>query len=299
MSKRCGLGISQILIWANLHGSRFYSWKRNIDKKVKRSVPHEHFILPEEKNAIVKFKQKHPQVGYRRLTWMMVDQEVACVSPASVLRILTKHGLNTAWTRPGGSKKPKGFCQPSAPHKHWHIDIAYVNVMGSFMFLISVLDGYSRYILNHGLYENMTEATVSSVIYEAHEKYSSVQLAVIMDNGAQFIAKEFKVMLKTFGMSPRYISIGHPQSNGKIERFHRTIKSEKIRVSAFTSSENAQQQVANYIDFYNNKRLHASLNYLPPISYFKGEPEKLLSERKNKLAMAKQKRRSKWRQIAA
>ena len=140
--------------------------------------------------------------------------------------------------------------------------------MGSFMFLISVLDGYSRYILNHGLYANMKESTVSSVIYEAHEKYPGAEPAVIMDNGGQFIAKEFKVMLREFNMSLRYISVGHPQSNGKIERFHRTIKSEKTRVSAFTSPKDAQRQIAEYINFYNEKRLHASLNYLPPKSYF-------------------------------
>ena len=109
MSNRCGLSISQILIWANLHGSRFYSWKRNIDKKVKKSVPHKNFILPEVQDAIIKFKQKHPQVGYRKLTLMMVDQKVALISPASVLRILTKHGLNTTRRHHGGSKKTKGF----------------------------------------------------------------------------------------------------------------------------------------------------------------------------------------------
>ena len=63
----------------------------------------------------------------------------------------------------------------------------------------------------------------------------------------------------------------------KIERFHRTIKSEKTRVSAFTSPEDAQRQVAKYITFYNEKRLHASLNYLPPKSYFLGEFEKLVT----------------------
>ena len=129
---------------------------------------------------------------------------------------MTENGLNTAFTRSGGTKKPHGFVQPTKVHHHWHIDIAYVNVMGSFMFLVSVLDGYSRYILNHGLYADMEEATVSSVVYEAHEKYPDEKPALIMDNGGQFIAKEFKTMLREFGMSPRYISVGHPQSNGPV-----------------------------------------------------------------------------------
>ena len=274
MAKKCGVSVVQMLIWLNLHSSKFYSWKRSLSKTPdpeSKPIPREHYLLPEEREAVVKFKIENPQLGYRRLTWMMIDQNVAYVSPASVLRILTENGLNTVWTQPGRAKKPNGFVQPTKIHQHWHVDIAYINVMGSFMFLISVLDGYSRYILNHGLYANMEEATVSSVIYEAHEKYPAEQPAVIMDNGGQFIAKEFKVMLREFKMSPRYISVGHPQSNGKIERFHRTIKSEKTRVSAFISPEDAQRQVSNYITFYNEKRLHASLNYLTPKSYFSGE----------------------------
>ena len=299
LSKRSGLSVIKLLLWANIHSSKFYAWKRAPESVESKPIPREHYILPEEKKAVVEFKLKNPATGYRRLTWMMVDQDVAYVSPASVLRILTQNGLNTIWTRPGGSKKLNGFHQPSAPHSHWHTDIAFVNVMGAHMFLISVLDGYSRYIVHHGLYESMSGETVSSVIYGAHEKHPQAKPAVIMDNGSQFIAKEFKTMLKGLDMNPRYISVGHPQSNGKLERFHRTIKSEKIRVSAFMSPEDAQKQVNNYINFYNNQRLHASLNYLPPVSYFSGEPEKLLSERRKKLARAREERRLKWKQKAA
>ena len=153
MSKKCGVSITQALLWANLHSSKFYAWKRSLAKtsdKKSKPIPREHYLLPEERQAIVQFKVENPHIGYRRLTWMMVDQEVVCVSPASVLRVLTENGLNIVWTRPGGAKKPHGFIQPTKVHQHWHVDIAYINVLGSFMFLISVLDGYSRYILFFG-----------------------------------------------------------------------------------------------------------------------------------------------------
>lgn len=104
-------------------------------------------MLPQEESAIVAFKQKHPTCGYRLLTWMMVDADVCHASPSSVLRVLTRHGLNTKWTQPRHPEHKKGFKQPTRIHKHWHIDIAYVNVFGTFMFLITVLDGYSRMVL--------------------------------------------------------------------------------------------------------------------------------------------------------
>ena len=197
LSKKSGLSVIKLLLWANIHSSKFYAWKRSPESVENKPIPREHYILPEERRAVVEFKVKNPATGYRRLTWMMIDQDVAYVSPASVLRILTQNGLNTIWTRPGGSKKLNGFHQPSAPHSHWHTDITFVNVMGAHMFLISVLDGYSRYILHHGLYESMSGETVSSVIYGAHEKHPQAKPAVIMDNGPQFIAKEFKTMLKS------------------------------------------------------------------------------------------------------
>jgi len=114
----------------------------------------------------------------------MIDEDIAAVSPDSVYRILKEKNLLYHWNGKESSAKGNGFKQPKAPHEHWHMDIAYINVMGSFMFLISVLDGYSRMILHHELRTTMTEYDVQITL---------------------------------------------PQSNGKIERFHGTIKSEAIR----------------------------------------------------------------------
>src|SRR6266700_2187935 len=98
-----------------------------------------------EKEGIIEFHLKNPLEGYRRLTFMMLDADVAAVSPASVWRVLKQAGLLSRW-KGTSSRKGTGFEQPPQPHQHWHIDVSYINVSGTFYYLCSVLDGYSRSI---------------------------------------------------------------------------------------------------------------------------------------------------------
>ena len=97
-----------------------------------------------EKQVIVTFHLKNPLEGYRRLTFMMLDGDVVAVSPSSVWRVLSQTGLLSKWNG-APPKKGTGFQQPPAPHQHWHIDVSYINIAGTFYYLCSVLDGYSRY----------------------------------------------------------------------------------------------------------------------------------------------------------
>ena len=108
------------------------------------------------KRAIVDFHDRHPLEGYRRLTFMMLDDDVVAVSPASVYRVL-KQANRLDRRRFSPSKKGTGFVQPLAPHEHWHVDISYINVSGTFYYLTSVLDGCSRYIVHWEIRGSMTE----------------------------------------------------------------------------------------------------------------------------------------------
>ena len=85
------------------------------------AVPRDHWIEPEVKAAIVDFHAKNPLEGYRRLTFMMLDQDVAAVSPSTAHRVLSAAGRLDRWKR-GPSKKGTGFVQPLAPHEHWHVE---------------------------------------------------------------------------------------------------------------------------------------------------------------------------------
>ena len=122
-----------------------------------------------EKQAIIGFHLKNPLEGYRRLTFMMLDADIVAVSPSSVWRVLSQAGLLSKWTTKP-SKKGTGFAQPLAAHQHWHIDVSYLNIGGTFYYLCSILDGFSRSIVNWDIRESMTEAAIEIILQGAKEK---------------------------------------------------------------------------------------------------------------------------------
>jgi putative transposase len=108
-----------------------------------------------------------------------------------------------------------GFEQPLVVHQHWHIDVSYINISGTFYYLCSILDGCSRYIVNWDLRDSMTEADIEIILQGAKEQYPEARPRVISDNGPQFIAKDFKEFIRVSGMTHVRTSPYYPQSNGK------------------------------------------------------------------------------------
>jgi putative transposase len=153
------------------------------------------FLEDWEKQAIIGFHLKNPLEGYRRLTFMMLDADIMAVSPTSVWRVLGPAGLLSKWNgKP--SKKGTGFEQPLAAHQHWHIDVSYINISGTFYYLCSILDGCSRYIVNWHLREWMTEADIEVILERAKELHPEAKPRIISDSGPQFIAKDFKEFIR-------------------------------------------------------------------------------------------------------
>jgi putative transposase len=156
--------------------------------------------------------------------------DIVAVSPSSVWRVLSQAGLLSKWNgKP--SKKGTGFAQPLEAHQHWHIDVSYLNISGTFYYLCSILDGYSRYIVNWDIRESMTEAGIEIILQGATELYPEARPRIISDNGPQFIAKDFKEFIRISGMTHVRTSPFYPQSNGKIERWHKSLKGECIRIA--------------------------------------------------------------------
>ena len=205
------------LIWLGMARSKFYQWRQRYGKVNEHNalVPRDYWLEPWEKQAIIDYYHEHSSEGYRRLTYMMMDEDITAVSPSSTYRVLSRAGLLSRWSKP--SKKGTGFYQPLRAHEHWHIDISYINICGTFYYLCSVIDGYSRYLVHWTLAEQMKEADVELVLQRAREKYPDCSPRVISDYGPQFIAKDFKEFIRVTGMSHVRTSPYYPQSNGKIE----------------------------------------------------------------------------------
>ena len=127
-----------------------------------------------EKEAIIEFHLKNPLEAYWRMTFMMLDADVVAVSPATVWRVLKQAGLLSQWkSKP--SRKGTGFEQPLQPHQHWHIDVSYINLCGTFYYLCSVLDGFSRFLEHWDLRESMREADIEVILQRTQEKYTEAK----------------------------------------------------------------------------------------------------------------------------
>jgi putative transposase len=220
---------------------------------------------------------------------MMLDADVVAVSASSVYRVLKEAGLLQQWNRTP-SRKGQGFVQPLGPHGHWHVDIAYVNIAGTFYFLCSILDGYSRFIVHWEIRPKMEEIDVEAIVQRAREKYPDASPRIITDNGPQFIAKDFKQFIRLCGMTHVRTSPYYPQSNGKLERYHRTIKSDCIRPGTPLSLEDAQRIIGKFVDHYNSVRLHSAIQYITPNDKLHGREKEILAERDRKLQQARERR---------
>jgi transposase InsO family protein len=282
---------------------KFYEWQKRLgsDNKHNGKMPKSHWLLPQERQAIIDFASKYItensyylRDGYRRIAYMGIDKNAFAASPSSVYRVLSKAGLLNKWKGKTNTSKGMGYRQPLAPHQEWHTDIKFVNFRGAFLFLISVMDGYSRYIIHHELRTSMSELDVEITLQKAHEKYPNEKPKIISDNGSQYVSKEFQLYLKEVGMQHIKTSLHYPQSNGKIERYHKSLEEECIRVKSMISPKDAEDQIAQYVDHYNNHRLHSSLFYLRPIDFLNGNVKELLRIRQEKLDNATEAREKYW-----
>ena len=290
-SKKAEIKVPCFVDWLGITSSKYYHWKTRYGKVNAHNgtVPRDHWLEEWEREAIVKFWYKNPLEGYRRCTYMMMDQDIVAVSPSSVYRVLSKAGLLKRWSKKE-SRKGSGFVQPLAIHEHWHIDISYLNIKGTFYYLCSVLDGCSRYIVHHEIRESMKESDVEMVLQRAKEKYPAARPRIISDNGPQFIAKDFKEFIRISGMTHVRTSPYYPQSNGKLERWHKTLKGECVRPGSPLSLQEARELVEKYIQHYNEKRLHSAIGYVTPMDKLEGRENKIFQQRDNKLEEAREKR---------
>ncbi len=286
----------QLVKWIGLSSRKFRDWRSRYGKANEHNglVPRDHWLEQWEKEAIVEFFHEYPLEGYRRLCFMMLDRDIVAVSPSSVYRVLKVEGLlGNRWQKP--SRKGTGFAQPLAPHDHWHIDFSYVNVGGTFYYLCNILDGCSRAIVHWEIRETMKEADAELVLQRAREKYPQARPQIISDNGPQFVAKDFKEFLRLWQTTHVLTSPHYPQSNGKLERYHRSVKEQAIRPKVPLTLEDAQRVVGQFVEHYNTVRLHSALGYVTPQDRMENRHREIYAERDRKLEAAREKRRQRRR----
>jgi transposase InsO family protein len=253
-------------------------WSMNLDA-----------LLPAERKAIIEYALANPKDGYRRLSYMMLDEDVVYCSPSSVYNVLSEKGLLCRWK----PSKRLGILveKPTRPNQRWHTDIMYLWLSGRWYFFVGILDGYSRYIVHWELLTSMKADDVTLVAQRALEKVSDCRPEIVSDNGKQFTSRDFRALIKHFQLNQIFIRVHHPESNGVMERFHRSLR-EGLSDKELVDLSRAREIIGRWVDYYNNERLHAGIFYMRPKDYYFGCKDKLLQERKQKLQEARGMRRA-------
>jgi len=299
-SEKTEISVGRFIHWLGVSVSKFYDWRQRYGRVNEHNgwVPRDFWLEPWEKEAIIGFHLKNPLEGYRRLTFMMLDADLVAVSPASVWRVLKQAGLLWRW-KGKSSRKGTGFEQPLEPHQHWHVDVSYINLSGTFYYLCSVLDGCSRVVVDWVMGESMFVTHIEMILERAKEKYPDAKPRIISDNGPQFIARDFKEFIRISGMTHVRTSPFYPQSNGKIERWHKSLKRECIRPLTPLTVDDARRLIQSYVDHYNTVRLHSAIGYVTPQDRLAGRQAEIHAARDRKLEEARRLRQLRRQQTAS
>jgi transposase InsO family protein len=144
----------------------------------------------------------------------------------------------------------------------------------------------------------MTEADIEILLQRAKEKYPEAKPRIISDNGPQFIARDFKEYIRISGMTHVRTSPYYPQSNGKLERWHKSLKSECIRPGTPLSAADAERLIQQYVERYNNVRLHSAIGYVTPADMLAGRQTEIHAARDRKLEEARRQRQERRQKVA-
>ena len=290
--QQCYLSELFLLKLIGIDRRKFFDWKQAYGHswEVGQNLPKSHWIRPWEKELIINFYLNNEHDGYRRCAYMMMDQDLVYVAPSTVYVTLKDAGVIRS-RNVKKSKKGTGFEQPLKPHEHWHSDITNVSIGDTIYFLISIIDGYSRSVIAWDLRKSMKSQDVGIVFQKAKEKYPYAKPRCISDNGKQYKCKEFRTFIANNGYSHVTTSPYYPQSNGKQERFHGSLKSECIRLKCPLTMEDAIKVISEYIEHYNENRLHSSINYIAPLDKLNGKELSILTRRDENLKKMRSKRR--------
>ena len=238
------------------------------------------------------YAQAHPALGYRRLAWTMVDAAVAAASPSAVYDVLRSAG--TLYRPPVEDRSLRRPPAATRPDQRWHLDVLYLWVLGRWYFLVTVIDAYSRYVVAWDLCWQLTDDAMALVLRQALDRTPGATPEIVTDNGPEFVGRDFLLACKAESLKHIRTRVHHPQSNGRLERYHRTFREEGWRGEQPADYPAAAALITDWVQTYNTLRLHSALQYLTPWDYYRGNPLTRITERRNKLQTARTRRREAW-----
>jgi transposase InsO family protein len=223
-----------------------------------------------------------PELSSRELAWHITDTEKRFISESSVFRILKERGLITAPAHILLSAADEFEKKTNRVNEMWQTDFTYFKIVGwGYYYLCTILDDYSRFIIAWELKKNMKAEDARSTVDKAifYSGISPNQMPKLLsDNGSCFIADDFRTYLKDQGIKQINGAPCHPQTQGKIERYHRTMKN-VVKLDNYYSPEELERALKAFVHNYNYNRYHESLQNLTPADVYFGRAEKIKRKR--------------------
>lgn len=288
---RSEIGVNRTLKEIGLNKSTFYNWYKayaehgidglapsgRVSRRQWNSIPQE------QKNLVVELALECPELSSRELAHKLTDEQRIFISESSVYRILKMRGLISPPAHMFMMAADEFTSKTGFVHQMWQTDFTYFKILGwGWYYLSTVLDDYSRYIVHWELCSGMKVQDVKRTVDRAIEKArirTKTRPRLLSDNGSCYIASELKEYLKKHhDMEQVHGRPMHPQTQGKIERYHRTMKN-VVKLDNYYRPEELEAALNEFVENYNNCRYHESLNNLTPADVYFGRGELIMLER--------------------
>ena len=304
-----GFSISESLRRLDVPRSTYYRWKAKFRKHGKSGLVDKkptplrqwNKLLPEERENILTLAHKNPELSSRELSYQITDSGAFSVSESTIYTVLKEEGLIRSQNIQSFPAGPEYKVKPTHVNEQWQTDATYLLVKGwGWFYLISILDDFSRKILAWELMISMTGNDFSTVIESACENVTKllgepiIMPRLVSDRGPALISHELGDYLEEKGIGHILASPYHPQTNGKIERFHKSIKGQ-INLMVWDSPDALKAEIGQFIKHYNSKRYHEALGNVTPDDVFFGRRQSIIQKRKEvqRKTMEKRKTRNK------
>ena len=286
-----GLPRRKALEHLGLPKSTYYRWLnrksegRLQDKKGGSPVPWNK-LKPIEVTRILTRARSSPELSARQLALRLIDNERWYVSESTVYRILKREGMIKPAEVIGFKAGKEYHRKTKRPNELWTTDCSHIKVFGwGWYYLVTVMDDYSRFILAWELKSDMAAGSLIDVVQKAVDATGMTDIPVenrtvlLSDNGAGYISRQFGEYLRLVGVRHILASPYHPQTNGKIERYHRSLKGE-INQLPYDMPSELEKAIAAFIEYYNYRRYHEGLGDVIPYEVYTGIHFEIIQKRK-------------------
>ena len=242
-------------------------------------------LSPPEEQAVLAAARRSPELSCRQLAAWITDNKGFSVSESTVYRILRREGLVKSPEMQLKAAK-EYHRKTTGPHQMWATDASYFKVIGwGYYYMVTVMDDFSRFILAHKLQRDMTSDSFIEVVQDAVDNTGMTEVPVadrtslLSDNGSGYVSRAFGDYLRLVGIRHILAAPYHPQTNGKLERYHQTIKRDVNQVP-YEKPSDLEEAIAAFVGYYNHKRYHMALGNVTPADVLNGRREQILQRRK-------------------